>query len=642
MSFEFLRLRAENFVLYENLDIKFKELEGNLIFITGKNLDVSGTDSNCSGKTLIGDIFTDLLFDKTIRRHSQGSFIGKFNKWCSSSIWIRDTISKKKYLIKKFRNHPKHGDKLFFLEYTKGTKKTLSRKKKADTYKRIWKVFGLNWRTFKNRNYFGQEDPERFLRVTDAKKAEIIIDIQDLSDLQKAKKLSNDNLKDIKKKEEICEAELKFLLERIVLVESLKDTAETKRKQALSDAEEAIKQTKKTIAKKRKFIDAYGPVHSSIEVVKKEIKEGNDKTKEADKLLKKLHILKIKSSDFEIKIAFETERGERLTDEISRAKKEIVDLKKQVVTICSKCGAKLTKERLVKSIKTLKSEAKESFEKRDASDHQAISFKDVQFETEGKISKIEKALKVLAPIIEARIALIDDLKVLREKDAQIAILDVEIEGLMKYGKRIKEEVDELEKDDYLLSLTLESVACREQNKGKEKELRILRRKKAKNEFSKAVFDKTIRNLFDGFLDNLNHYSNIFLDDLCDNDISVAFSSKTERASKKVVDEINVLVSVDGAKPREFRTYSGGERGRVELVTQLVLFSSAESNFPFLFLDEPFTSIDKTGRERMINLLQSVSEEGNKVFVVSNKNVPSGYGSMLEVERKDGKAVINYV
>ena len=130
MSFEFVRLQAENFVLYENLDIKFEELEGNLIFITGKNLDVSGTDSNCSGKTLIGDIFTDLLFDKTIRRHSQGSFIGKFCKWCSSSILIKDTISKKNYLIKKFRNHPKYDDKVFFIEKFKSEKKNLSRKKK--------------------------------------------------------------------------------------------------------------------------------------------------------------------------------------------------------------------------------------------------------------------------------------------------------------------------------------------------------------------------------------------------------------------------------------------------------------------------------------------------------------------------------
>ena len=197
MSFEFIRLRATNFVLYEDLEINFRELEGNLIFITGKNLDVSGTDSNCSGKTLIGDIFTDLLFDKTIRRHSQGSFIGKFGKWCSSSLLIEDTLSEKRYLIKKFRKHPKHGDKLFFIEQFKGKKKDLSRKTKADTYKRIAKVFGINWRTFRNRNYFGQDDPERFLKVTDAKKAEIIIDIQDLHDFQKAKDLSSSNLKEI-------------------------------------------------------------------------------------------------------------------------------------------------------------------------------------------------------------------------------------------------------------------------------------------------------------------------------------------------------------------------------------------------------------------------------------------------------------
>ena len=91
MNLKFLKLTGENFVLYEGFELDFRKLVGNIVFISGTNLDVAGADSNYSGKSLIGDMITDVLFDKTIRRHSQDSFVGAFKKWTLTSLLFKDT-----------------------------------------------------------------------------------------------------------------------------------------------------------------------------------------------------------------------------------------------------------------------------------------------------------------------------------------------------------------------------------------------------------------------------------------------------------------------------------------------------------------------------------------------------------------------
>ncbi len=98
---------------------------------------------------------------------------------------------------------------------------------------------------------------------------------------------------------------------------------------------------------------------------------------------------------------------------------------------------------------------------------------------------------------------------------------------------------------------------------------------SEHEFSERAFETTIRTLFDGFLGNLNHYSNVYLGILSDNDIEVSFTPETKKASKEIVDKINAMVMVNGRKPRPFRTYSGGEIGKIEFSTQIALFSSAD-------------------------------------------------------------------
>ena len=643
--FQILKIKATNFVLYESLEIDFRKLEGNLIFITGNNLEISGTDSNGVGKTLIGDLICDLLFDKTIRRHPQGSFIGKFQKWMSSSIIILDTLSKKKYLINKFRNHPKHGDKVFFIEKGK-TKKDLSKKRKADTYKLIWKVLNINWNTFKNRNYFGQEDSNRFLRVTDSKKADIIIDIQDLNDIQKARDISHTNIKEIKKKEEKHNWDLTERKGHLSFVNNSLKKARVQKESFLKENTDRLLDIELETKKKKEELLSLSP-----ELLKEEIKTENnklskikDKLRKRDKILKELFDLSHNLDVLKNKISFETDQKDDLTSKILQTKNELYDVKKRLISVCSKCGANLTKKRAKKTIMALNIDLF-NYEHRLENCERSIK---ALIADEKDLSQVvndkKKFLKRFKPQISKKEEIEGNLLKLREKKLKIKSLLDSIKISRARKIRIEKEIGRIKSGKILSysNLIKEKKKAVKEIKQKENLLKDLNEEKSKNEFSKAVFEKTIRNLFNSFLDNLNVFCNIYLESLCDNDISVSFHPFSERKSKKVVDEIRVMVSVGKEESRDFRTYSGGEKERIELTTQLALFSSGDSNFPFLFLDEPFEGADKTGRERVLNLLQEVAEKGNKVFCVSNKVVPVGYGNSIEIERKSRKAVVKWL
>lgn len=644
MKFEFLKLKAYNFVLYKSLEINFRDLEGNLIFITGKNHDVSGLDSNASGKTLIGDLLSDLLFDKTIRRHSLKSFIGKFDKWCGSSLLIRDTVSKERFLVKKFKNHPKFGDKVFFIKiFPNGKKKDLSRKLKKDTYQVISKELGVSWKLFKNCNFFGQDDNERFLQVTDSKKADIIVEIQDLESFQKAKEVSHNNLREVSKKIDNVKHELDTINDKLKMVSVLKREALDKEKALRESIITKKKEISKALKKKKKKVMFLEKQTELFDEKEKELEELEREFEEVKELERNLLDIKAFLSKIKEQIRSRTQRRDRLIRKILQAKKEIGDLKNRLITICSKCGATLTKERVLKSIKTLKKEASSNLELKKSLLREISEFNEEQSRSVIEFNRMKKELKSKKPLLEKRNGLFEELDSLRSKKTELAVLHSEISELLKRKKQLSKEAVLLERSEAGGSSPIEKMEREYKKKKIEKKrvLNLLESERAKNEFSKTVFDRTIRNLFNEFLDNLNHFSNVFLDDICDNNISVLFSPETERASRKIVDKISVLVSVDGSESRDFRTYSKGERSRIELVTQLSLFSSSRNPFPFLFLDEPMAGLDKTGREKVFILLRSIADEGNKVFVVSNKVVPQGYGSIIEVIRDKGQARLSF-
>jgi len=639
--FEIIRLSARNYVHYKNLDINFRELSDNLVFITGRNLDTAGSTSNGSGKSVIGDLMTDLLFDKTIRRHSSNSFIGSFAKWNYGLIQIENSITKDLYTIKKYRNHPKKKDKVYFSKKDKnGVKSSLTRKKKINTYAAISNEFSINWRTFKNRNYFGQRDFERFLAVTDFKKAEIIIDIMDLNDVQKCKDISRKSVLRFISLEKVVRLEL------LSLEQQLKNYVEEKRN-LKKEILEYITETKKEIKRvKEEFKDANKKLSfaklSSKGVVKMRAKLAGLKSdlEAFDPVLKREKEVQENLFDIRSKIKVKISEIKKLNSEILHEEKNIRDIKNQKITMCPVCGATLNVGRIKKSIKesNLKIERSEKDYKIITANVNALLIKESKLSE--TLSELEKTKAKFFPLMKKREAILKSLRKAEKWEGLIISFRKQLTDLKTYFNNLNRGIkDPLGKESFVkLSEKIKKVEKDVKDKNKELEEVIAEREK--NEFSEKVYEGTIRSLFNNFIDNINVFSNEYLGTLSDNDISVIFSPKTKRKSKKIVDKINVVVNVDGNAPRNFRTYSGGEIGKIEMSTLLALFSSADSPFPFLFLDEPFHGVDIEGRDRIVNLLREKADEDNKVLVISHEDVVASYGLNLKVIRENGESKLN--
>ncbi len=641
MKFRLVKLEARNFVLYENLEINFESLEGNLIFIVGKNYDISGADSNCTGKTLIGDLITDLLFDKTIRSHSQSSFIGKFGKDSFSSLEIEDLFSKIRYVILKYRNNPKLGDKVVLLKIENGVAESISGKTKSDTYCIISEIFGINWNTFKNRNYYGQDDSGRFLRVSDSKKAEIIIDIQQLDSFEKAMQVSSFRVKESNNKLSIREALITHIEQKIDLTKGFLAS----NKKSINEQIDKLMNEKsgldEEIILSEKFNLQIKDLDKKISVLDKDLIKAKALLKKKEKFERELNLSEKEISILQKQIKFHSVSVDDIRYEIKDKNKKISNINTLRVNKCDRCGASLNEDRKLKSLDSLNSELdllsgkeKEVLLKIDGF-KKDLSIKERMIEKDftKRILKIKNELDEYKDIFEEK-------RNLEIEKAKVSMKISRIFSLIERRDNLVLEVEALKKSNELKSIKGKLSSHKKELLNVKKEIINFKKEIQKNEFAKAVYHKTMRSLFDSFLQDMNVYSNQLLSELCDNDIEVSFNSKIERKSKKVVDEINVTISVDEGESRPFKTYSGGEKGRVELVTQIALFKSSENSFPFLILDEPFTAIDKSGRERIINLLQDLSEDGNTVFVMSNKNVPVGYGQIIEASRKDGRTTLN--
>lgn len=639
--FEIIRLSAKNYVHYKNLDINFRELSDNLVFITGRNLDTAGSESNGSGKSVIGDLMTDLLLDKTIRGHSSGSFIGSFAKWNVGKIWIKNKITKDLYVIKKYRNHPIKKDKVFFVKKNiKGITSDLTRKKKLDTYAAIREEFSINWKTFKNRNYFGQRDFERFLAVTDSKKAEIIIDIMDLNDFQKCKNISRKNILNFVNQEKMSKVNLQNLKQRLEDHKSQKMHLER-------DILAHVDETKKEMIRvKKEFRDVKKKIVfarlSSKDISKMRITLGNLKgdLENFNPTLERISEIHEKSFTLESEIKNKTLDMKRLSDKILQEKKNIHDIKKQVITKCPTCGAILNPNRIKKSIKESKSKISEYIKRRSLIQPKIKVLSEKMAEVHRIASELEEAKAKLIPLVKRRESVLKQVRKAEKWEALLLSFKKQQVDLKSYHNRLQQGIENSVGKKSLEKLVRNIEEVKNIIKDEEKNLEGIVAEREKNEFSEKVYEGTIRSLFNNFISNLNVFSNDYLGVLSDNDISVTFSPRTKQKSKKVVDKISVIVNVDNNSPRNFKTYSGGEIGKIEISTLLALFSSADSSFPFLFLDEPFHGVDGEGRDRIVNLLREKADEGNRIMVISHEDVVASYGLNLKVIRENGESRIN--
>jgi DNA repair exonuclease SbcCD ATPase subunit len=121
---------------------------------------------------------------------------------------------------------------------------------------------------------------------------------------------------------------------------------------------------------------------------------------------------------------------------------------------------------------------------------------------------------------------------------------------------------------------------------------------------------------------LNQFAKRYSDMITAGEMSITFHTRDTLKSGKSKERFNIQVSQQHGGG-SYASNSSGERARANLVIAMALGElaslRAEKTIPFRFLDEPFESIDESGTEAIVTLLNQQQEKYNTVYVITHQD-----------------------
>jgi exonuclease SbcC len=133
--------------------------------------------------------------------------------------------------------------------------------------------------------------------------------------------------------------------------------------------------------------------------------------------------------------------------------------------------------------------------------------------------------------------------------------------------------------------------------------------------------------------------------LSDNKMTIKLELKegrTDRATGLPSEELNITIS-DEQGTRSYETFSGGETFRIDFAIRIamskLLASRSGSPLPILFIDEGFGSQDTVGQERLIEVIQSISEDFEKIIVITHiDSMKENFDQQIEISKTESGSV----
>ncbi len=146
-------------------------------------------------------------------------------------------------------------------------------------------------------------------------------------------------------------------------------------------------------------------------------------------------------------------------------------------------------------------------------------------------------------------------------------------------------------------------------------------------------------LIEQALPEIETEANEILDRLSNGQMSVRFETQRLYKDKNRDDRketLDIIIS-DGAGPREYELFSGGEAFRVNFAIRLalsrVLSQRAGARLQTLVIDEGFGSQDADGRQRLIEAINLVRPDFKKILVITHmEELKEVFPARIEVEK----------
>ncbi|MEJ2739505.1 MAG: hypothetical protein P8105_06740 [Dehalococcoidia bacterium] len=161
---------------------------------------------------------------------------------------------------------------------------------------------------------------------------------------------------------------------------------------------------------------------------------------------------------------------------------------------------------------------------------------------------------------------------------------------------------------------------------REKEELLVQSKKEESiyrELAEAFSKKGVQALLIGqAYPEIEMEANRLLGKMTDNRLSITLESQREMKSKKdeTIETLDIKIA-DELGTRNYEMYSGGEAFRIDLALRIalskLLVRRAGASLPLLIIDEGFGTQDSSGRERLVEAINSIQDDFEKIFIITH-------------------------
>lgn len=144
-------------------------------------------------------------------------------------------------------------------------------------------------------------------------------------------------------------------------------------------------------------------------------------------------------------------------------------------------------------------------------------------------------------------------------------------------------------------------------------------------------------LIERALPEIEEHANGLLERLTGGDMRVSFETQRQLKSRDALAETLDIRIIDSAGERPYDNYSGGEQFRVNFAIRLalsqVLANRAGARLQTLVIDEGFGSQDPNGRQRLVEAINTIQEEFERILVITHiDELRDAFPTRIEVEK----------
>ncbi len=127
-------------------------------------------------------------------------------------------------------------------------------------------------------------------------------------------------------------------------------------------------------------------------------------------------------------------------------------------------------------------------------------------------------------------------------------------------------------------------------------------------------------LIERALPEIESEANLLLGKMTDNRMSMRLETQRETKKGRTIETLDIKIA-DELGTRNYEMYSGGESFRIDLALRIalskLLVRRAGASLPILIIDEGFGTQDSSGREKLIEAINSIQDDFEKILVITH-------------------------